>query len=229
MADLTTLANVKAWLKITDTSLDTLLTRLITATSADFLNEIRRPDLLPEVEYTERLFRREDFPRPAQHDYDFYHRAHQAMFLRHYPVNSITSVTVNGDAVNAATDPATDTGYWIDLTRSPEDRQKVFLLSDGGLWYPGFNEPWVFMPDIVIIYKGGYTTVPPAIEQAVIEWVSFRRGQSQLQQLDQSAGGERIGDYELVGQVIDNTMTAVEAEIPVNVQRVIDQYRRPVI
>ena len=126
------------------------------------------------------------------------------------------------------TDPndLTQSGFWFDTTLDAEQRQKISLIGLSGFGLQGWGNP---LGNAVIVYKAGYTAVPAAISQAIIEWVSFKRGQSQLQQQDQSSSAERIGDYEQVGNVIELTLAAVEAEIPVNVQRVIDQYRRPVI
>jgi hypothetical protein len=57
MPDLCELADVKAWLGITDTVSDTLLRRLISSTSQDFLNEVRRNDFTPAQDWTEHLFK----------------------------------------------------------------------------------------------------------------------------------------------------------------------------
>lgn len=228
MPDLCLLADVKQWLGITDTNSDSLLSRLISAVSADFLNEIKRPELTPAADFTDTIFRAEDL-RAHEHmadGYNYYRRARQEIWLRRYPVNSITSVTVNGNVISEVTDPTTDSGWWFDATRQPEDRQKVFLI---GHWYPVFAIPWTWMPNVVVGYNAGYATVPASIAQAVIEWVSFRRGQSQLQQLDQSAGGVKIGDYEQTSAASTLTAKILAMPLPDTVQRVIDQYRRPVI
>lgn len=308
MPDLCVLADVKQWLGITDSSSDSLLSRLISAVSADFLNEIKRPELTPAADYTDTIFRAEDL-RAHEHmadGYNYYRRARQEIWLRRYPVNSIASVTVNGNVISEVTDPTTDSGWWFDATRQPEDRQKVFLI---GHWYPVFAIPWTWMPNVVVGYNGGYanvpvsaelatipgtspytiavagladflsdsgvkyqssgialakvtgvptvgqyavdsagnytfaaadhgvtvaisyqkTGVPSPIRQAIVEWVSFRRGQSQLQQLDQSAGGVKIGDYEQTSAASLLTSKILAMPLPDTVQRVIDQYRRPVI
>jgi hypothetical protein len=228
MADLTTLANVKAWLQITDTSLDALLGRLITATSEDFLNEINRPDFMPATDYSERVAAVRFFASPslfAQAPECFHW---PEIWLRHYPINSVTSVTI-GDAVIDKVDSLIDRGWWFDDTQTPENRQKVQLIG----WDLSCSYSWLgsFWPasDMIVEYNAGYDTVPPAIEQAVIEWVAFKRGQSQLQQMDQTSGSEQIGDYQETGSASELTLAVLTSEIPANVQRVIDQYRRPVI
>lgn len=220
MPDLTTKANVKAWLKITDTNLDAFFDRLITATSADFLNEINRPDLMPATDYSERILR-QNFTGSSWLWPDIW--ASQSLWLRHYPVNSIASVTIDGAAVDAVDWSVIDRGWWFDSTLSPENRQRVHLIG----WDLRYS--WPYISDVVVNYNGGYNIVPVAIEQAIIEWVAFKRGQSQLQQMDQSSGSEQIGDYQQTGSASALTLGVLTAEIPTNVQRVIDQYRRPVI
>jgi hypothetical protein len=226
MADLCQLDDVKIWLGISlaDTSSDALLSRLISAVSADFLNEIGRPELAPAADYTETIFRRPELLESGGFDYS--RLARQEIFLRRYPVNSIASVTVNDNAITEVIDPTLDSGWWFDPTRQPEDRQKILLI---GHWYPIFNIPFAWMPNIVVVYNGGYADVPAAIVQAVIEWVAFRRGQGQLQQLDQSDGAQKIGDYEELSAASTLALRVLAASLPDNVQRVIDQYRRVVI
>lgn len=219
MADLTTLANVKAWLNLTDTSWDALITRLITATSADFLNEINRPDLMPATDYSERILR-QNFSGAACLYPDFW--CSQSIWLRHYPVNSVASVTIDGAVVDAV-NSLVDRGWWFDSSLSPESRQRVNLIG----WDLRYS--WPYLSDVIVNYNGGYNTVPPAIEQAVIEWVAFKRGQSQLQQRDQSGTARTMGDYSETRSASELTVAVIAADIPENVSRVIDQYRRPVI
>lgn len=236
MPDLCTLADLKAWLAITDTGSDALLARLITATSADFLNEIRRLDLTPEADWTDHLFSIRDYWWMGAIGWRSYWQAPEVsyggrrneIYLRHYPVNSITSVTLDGNALTAVTDPndVTQSGFWFDSSLDAEQRQKISLVGLSGFGLQGWGNP---LGNAIIIYKAGYMAVPAAISQAIIEWVSFKRGQSQLQQQDQSAGAVQIGDYAQTGSASELTLGVLEAEMPVNVQRVIDQYRRPVI
>jgi hypothetical protein len=233
MADLCLLADVKTWLGITDDLSDPLFERLISAVSADFLNEIGRPELTPAADYTETIFRRDDL-RAANDGFDLYRAARKEIYLRRYPVNSIASVTVNDNVIPEVVDPTTDSGWWFDPTRNPEDRQKVYLI---GHWYPVFAIPWTWMPNIIVEYNGGYDPidepedepVPTPITQAVIEWVAFRRATGQMQGLDQTSGGVKLGDYDNQTPVSVLTSKILAMPLPDSVQRVIDQYRRPVI
>lgn len=214
MPDLCELADVKTWLGITDTSSDAMLERLITATSEDFLNEIRRQDLTPAADYVDVILVNERLSSCAV---PFFQPRQREVFLRHYPVNSVAKVTVDGQEIDAVDDPTTDSGYWFDDTRSPEDRQFIILL--------GFET----CRNVKVEYNGCYDEIPPSIEQAVIEWIAFKRGAGQLQQSNQSAGAVKIGDYQETGSAIEMTIAATKADIPTNVQRAIDQYWRPVI
>jgi len=228
--DLATLADVKEWLGITDSSSDALLGRLITAASQDFVNEILRPDITPDDDYTERFFRSQDFHSYCGHG--AYYRCNQRqLFLKNYPVNSIALVTVNGTAIDLLSDPSTGSGYWFDPDAAPENRQSIYLLGEScGGFYTGFADyPYSFVPNVVVEYNGGYEEVPPAISQAVIELVAFKRGESQLQGANQTGGAVTIGTYSEQGGNVEMTLAALEANMPVGVQRVIDQYRRAVI
>lgn len=127
MPSLCQLTDVKTWLGISDTSLDTLLARLIAAASDSFLNEIHRPNMGAPADYTEHfLFRREPVEHYSRHCY-FWGRQAQEIYLREYPINSVASVSIDDNALTEVDDPATDTGWWFDATRSPEDRQKIMV------------------------------------------------------------------------------------------------------
>ncbi|MDP9039835.1 MAG: hypothetical protein M3O02_11285 [Acidobacteriota bacterium] len=165
MADLTTLGAIKTWqggLASTNTSADALLGSLITATSADFLRAIERPDLMSNS-YTENRIG----------------DGSCRMILRHWPVTSITSVTANGVAIPAQ--GVNVDGWYLD-TDADAERRFVLYLS-GALTFPdGVRIP--------IRYVAGYESVPNDIAQAVTEWVVFRynrkssAGQTQTRTLE---------------------------------------------
>lgn len=148
MADLTTLAKVKAWLPIvaSTTSEDTLLSGLITSTSADFMRSIRRPDLLTAT-YTE--IREGD--------------GANRLLLRHWPITAVSLLTIGGVTINPSTDQIAP-GWYLDVDIDPERLNQLYLavynFLDGAT--------------IVVEYAGGYSAVPADIEQAVIDWVVYR-------------------------------------------------------
>lgn len=90
--DLTTLANVKAWLGLSQPADDAIVARLITAESANVQSWLNRTIAI--APYTE--------TRDGT--------GNAVILLRHPPVISITSLAVDGLAVPAATG-LTDTGY----------------------------------------------------------------------------------------------------------------------
>jgi hypothetical protein len=233
MPDLCELEDAKAWLGITDTLSDTLLRRLISSTSQDFLNEIRRNDFTPAQDWTEHLFKARDYWwMGADGLRSFWQgpglttsQRRNAIFLRHYPINTVASVTLDGTALTAVTDPndLTQSGFWFDPSLDPENRQKIDLVGISTIGQ-GWDNP---LGNVVIAYNAGYDDIPENIEQAIIEWVAMKRGQSQLQSVNQAAGGFKLGDYEQTQAISGLTLAALAAQIPENVQKIIEQYKRP--
>src|SRR4051812_43685815 len=112
MPNLCTVASVKAYLGITSTAEDALLATLVAAASQAFINDIKRPDFAPSAAFTEYL---------EGNDRCF-------IYLWHYPVNTITSLIVNGTTIPEWSDSTPDTlGYVFDATIPPEDRMKIWL------------------------------------------------------------------------------------------------------
>lgn len=92
--DLTTLVDVKAWMGITVTDQDAVLTRLISAAS-NYIQSWLNRDLLA-ADYTER----------------FNGTGTASLMLTNYPVLSVTSVKINGLTIPAGSDSAD--GYFFD-------------------------------------------------------------------------------------------------------------------
>ena len=241
MPNLCQLADVKAWLSITDGLSDALLTRLIATTSQDFINTIRRPDLTPSADWTDNFFDYRDYWWirggqfvPYYSGYEYFGQSEnrrQVIFLRHYPVNTIASVTLDDVVLDEVTDPTdlTQMGWWFDdAGLLGEDRQMFHLI--GFLFaFPNCGRR------MVVEYNGGYSaaftgdgSIPQDIQQAVIEWIALKRGQSQLQSVNQSATGFNIGDYSQTNPISPLSLGVLEAAIPTSIQAVIDHYSRPV-
>lgn len=214
MPDLCSLDDVRQYLQIADddTSQDDELQRVITATSAQLLNEIRRTDLYPQSSYTDRV----------------HGNGQNEIFLKHYPVVSITSVTYSG--VTQDESDGTTAGWFFDqelATNQPEDSRKILLY--GLCWEKPYWQPHP-IPNIVISYEAGYSAVPEDIRQAVIEWVGFKRGFSQLQQQDQtSVTWQQIGATQEGVTVATSTLKAAEMDMPESVRAVIEKYYRATI
>lgn len=136
---LTNLDNVKDWLDITNTDMDSFLILLIDAASQYALNYLNR-DSFQARDYTQR----------------FHGNRKQNMLLRNWPVVSITSVGIDGTVIPASvfdsTGKPTD-GYAVsDPRNAPQS-----LDLNGCYWYFGHCQ---------VIYTAGFqdtqTTVIPA-------------------------------------------------------------------
>lgn len=139
MADLTTLANVKGYLNITNSTDDTLLSRLITAASS-FIEKI-----------LSRTF-------TAANYNEFYDGNDGATFLLpYYPVNSITSVTIDTQVIPLAPDSISN-GYGSNV-------YGVFLR--GYKFTKGYQ-------NVQIAYNAGYSVIPLDIEDECIRLVALR-------------------------------------------------------
>ena len=166
--DLTTLANVKAWMGITSTDHDAVLTRLISAAS-NYIQSWLNRDLFA-ADCTERF----DGTGTAM------------LVLPNYPVQSVTSVKVNGVVVPAGTDSSD--GY--------------FYNTDG-IKLRGYRfERGV--SNVLVSYRGGFESIPAELEQATIELVSLRHKER-----------ERIGIVSkgLAGETITYTQRDFTASI----------------
>ena len=133
--DLTTLAALKAWLGLPSTTSpnDATLTSLITAASRAIYAALGRPALLPQ-NYVETI-----------------DGESQRVYLRHWPVLSVNSVTLDGFAIPPA--PAT-----------PGQDQDGYLLRPGDVAPPGRQQAldifgWhvrMRRQNLVVGYRAGY-------------------------------------------------------------------------
>jgi hypothetical protein len=186
--DLTTLAAVKAWLPVKTeiTTGDDVITSLIKACSADFLRATKRPDLLA-ADYTE------------VHQGDGAAR----MAVYHWPINTITTLTVGGVSIPASTDKIVP-GYFIDLDIDPERAFNLYLI----------GQVFTDAAPVKIVYNAGYTAIPYDVGQAVIDWIDYRyKGKPNTSTTQRrSTEGESVG-VEIV-------------DAPPNVLQVIERYKR---
>lgn len=153
MADLTTLADVKAYLGIPSATVnsDALLTRFIAAGSVWVTSFLNRAPLDPA-----------DFV-------DVYDgNGQDFMLLRHAPVISVAKVEVCGTVIPAAntTTWPPSSGYTFD---SPGDALATLTL--WGTFFPRQRK------GVRVSYRAGYATVPADLSQAVTELVGekYRR------------------------------------------------------
>ena len=117
-ADLTTLAQAKAWLNITDTSSDALIATLITAASRFIMTYTNRSSFLPTA---------------STRYYDG--TMTYSILLRDFPVISVSAVTVNGVAVQASSTYPTGYGYFLEPADSEPPGSTQRLLFGGCGWW----------------------------------------------------------------------------------------------
>lgn len=177
--DLTTLANVKAYLSppLTTTTDDALLTRLVTAASQFIQAWLGRT--IAETAYSE--------TRNGL--------GGTRLFLRHRPIVSVASVTVDGVAIAPVAGPG----------------QPGYLFDDNSVYLAGtaFTRG---QQNVTVAYTAGYATTPPELEQACIALVALRYKER-----------DRIGQVSknLAGEVV----SFAQKDMPADVQTLLDQYR----
>lgn len=217
MPNLCSKAEVKGYLKITDTSDDSRIDSLIAAVSVDLPREMQRADLFEQKAYTDRFYWG-DYPNGE-------------VFTKNWPIQEILSVknalgeeqTESADGIAA--------GWFFDDQLTPEDRSKICFV---GQWvWPGVCDydrrrlPRV--PALIVEYEAGYAEVPADVKQAAIEWVAYKLGAAAIQTLvadSDGPGGVSIGDYSQTGVDAGVARYTQESAIPDSVQRVIDSYKR---
>lgn len=143
--DLVDLATVKLELGITDTGSDTILDPIITQCSKAIARYCRRQFIEQNVTQT-------FFPDVSRH-----HRLtskSNAIVLSRKPISSITTITLDGNAIDAA---------------------HVRIISKEGMLYRLTDDEYVTGWDITklleIVYIGGYASIPEDIQRAAILWI----------------------------------------------------------
>jgi len=178
MTDLTTLANVKQWLGVTVSTDDAFLGRLISFASVFVQNLLNRNIL--STAYTE--------------TYDG--NSGTALFLPNYPITAVSSLTIDGISIPAASSPLVS-GYTFNSTR---------ISLNGYRFNRGYN-------NVAISYTAGFASVPLDLEQAVIEIVGIKYREI-----------KRIGEVSksIAGEVVSFS----QADIPPTAKTILQQFKR---
>ncbi len=156
--DLTNVAAVRLWLNVKGNEHDDIIAQLITACST-FVKSWLNRDILSAT-YTEK--------RSGT--------GHELMSTKNYPIQSITSVTIDQVAVAAAAN-STVSGFTF-------DEHQIFL--NGRVFNKGRN-------NVQLVYVAGYAACPADIEQAVIETVGLRfKDRDRIGNASKSIGGETV-------------------------------------
>jgi hypothetical protein len=192
MPDLTSAGAVALWLSMDASSTakaQSALATLVTATSADFLRAIDRTDFMQGA-YSE--VREGD--------------GGTRLALRHWPIQSIASLTIGGTSVAEQASP-TSSGWYIDSLLDPERLNQLYL---------GGGAVFTDAAQVVVNYTAGYPAVPNDVAQAVIEWVADRyKGRPGSNVASQrSAGGDHV------------TYEKKEGAMPATTALVIERYKR---
>lgn len=137
--DLTTLANLKAWISQTATGDDALLARLITQTSRTILNFLNRGSLLPFT-YNE--------------TYDGHGGIR--LFIKNWPIISINSLTINGSLISVSPPLAANSmnpgGYVLEEAGDPMPPGNMQQLSLRGFCFQRGIQ------NVTVNYSAGYQT-----------------------------------------------------------------------
>lgn len=152
MGDLTDLASVKAWIPVTTTGDDALLTTLVTQVSTfiqSWLNRTIASQAYSEVRNGQGM---------------------QAMTLLNYPVTAIASLTVDGIVIPAR--PPLGPGTYSGLGGYTFDTRMLYL-SGCYQFTRGFQ-------NVAVSYTAGYAATPADVQQAanmtVADWYKNSRG-----------------------------------------------------
>lgn len=204
---------VKNFLSISDDLSNAVIDALIPAVSQQLLNAMNRLDLMPETDYT-----------------DYVSGGALKLFLKHYPIVDVYSIaTLSGDEIprwNASI--PTDSGWRFLTDPNPENQQFIELV--GLVYGQCVCYCWPTYSNLIVNYRAGYATVPPAIQQAAIEWVAFKRSQAFVQSANPVIGNVQIGDYsEGSAGTAKIVVDYMGLEVPQSVEAVIDQYQRWVV
>lgn len=163
MADLTTLAIVKEWLRETGSANDALIQRMLSAASG-FVEEYCGRTLT-EAAYDEYLDG----------------NGKGSIYVVNYPISVVTSVTINGTIIPPI---ALGQHYGTGWMFQPRKNGRIDLLNK--FFEEGVN-------NIRVVYTAGYNPVPQSIQQVVCEIVGVHyREQDRIGLVSKSLAGETI-------------------------------------
>lgn len=168
--DLTTLADVKAWLQTGQSAFpptdDALLTRLVTAASQYIQTWLNR-----RIAIADYLEVRDG-------------TGGQRLQFACFPVSAVLSLTIDGIAIPPAAPPSPAAGVSAGYVFSPTQ------LSVRGYYFTRRAQ------NVVFSYTAGYAATPPDIAQACIELVALRyRERSRIGEVSRAVGGGETVTY----------------------------------
>lgn len=147
--DLTTLAAVKAWLRISSTNDDSLLSSLITAASTYIET------------YCDRQFVSQQYTEVRNG------RGTRAMNFANYPVTAVSSVMIGSNVITPAV-PVGQQGF----------PGSGYVFSDTLLMLYGYCF-WPGLANVQLVYTAGYQTIPADLAQLANELTGLRYKQAE--------------------------------------------------
>ena len=151
---LTTVASLKSWLKVTGSGDDAELGVLIKVASELVGRFCGRENLGQVYSYTENYFGRGSFKIDTRPFHD--------LVLRHFPVVSLTSVTMNNTPLTI-----------LNASQLQSNQSGVYLLEEQEQRILKFLYLYVQHP-ITVVYTAGYApgSIPSPLQQAVNQYAS---------------------------------------------------------
>lgn len=179
--DLTVLANLKGYLfpsGTTPTANDALLQRQISAASMAIQNwlgyDVQSGRMLAQTTYTEQadaIIDGSGWPNEWLYPIP----------VRYPPIQSVTSVTIDGLAIPSGGDAVQTPGYFFD------SEQPIMV------YVAGYRPMVRGKKDVLVVYSGGYPAIPWDVEEACIEMVALRYKETgRIGERSKSMAGETI-------------------------------------
>ncbi len=205
--DLATVAEVNDWLGAPQATDAVLIQRAITSFSKDVYKRTGRRALNQVMTLSDRY--------SGQGGY--------VQQLHDYPIQSVTSVTVNGRTIPQSTDYV-QPGWVIDTSG---EQESVAIVGGSGARYGSGESLGGYVPiggpvysfsrgimNVAITYTAGYATTPEDLQQALVEYVAtIYRSKAWIGQLQQSQPN--------AGQT---TYTQPKIEMPLESLSIINRY-----
>lgn len=156
------------------------------------------------------------FVEPVTYDEWYDGSGSNRLFLRHWPIRSITSLEINGKAQTASSS-FTQSGYVIEDTKKSIAFRGASVNVGRTSWVTVSGKSFAYgIQNVHVVYSAGYSATPADLKQACVELIAFnfrRRDWMGMKTVTQPQG--------------EGTVTyAVEWVVPPSVEDVLVRYTR---